>query len=81
MLETDAENVDTTLEDRYIIMGFDQGQVIIFDVTMLDNGLISRHYVCRNKILMIREIEKFGLYLFYEETHVMRLCNLTKNGT
>ena len=30
---------------------------------------------------MIREVRQFGQHLFYEETHVMRLCSLTGTGT
>ena len=32
MLETDPEIAENQAEDRYLIMGFDQGQVIIFDM-------------------------------------------------
>ena len=68
-------------EDRYLITGFDQGQVIFFDIKQLDAGMISRYDISRHKILQIREIPKLGLYLFYEETNMMRLCELTSTGT
>ena len=62
-------------------MGFDQGQVAIMDIKNIERGLISRHEVCRYKILMIREIVSFDLHLIYEETHMLKLCRLTSTGT
>ena len=81
LLETDPEIAEISRDDRYLIMGFDQGQVVIMDIKNLNEGLISRHDVCRHKILMIREIASFDLHLIYDESHMLKLCSLTSTGT
>ena len=42
---------------------------------------ISRHDVCRNKILMIREVVRLKMHLVYDETNLITLCKLTEKGT
>ena len=59
--------LDSAPEDKYLIIGCDLGLIVTYLISDL-NCLISRHDVCRSKILMIREDVKDKNYLVYEET-------------
>ena len=80
MLETDPEERDNCLEDGYLVMGFHRGQIVIYNIYKMDM-LMSRHEVCRNKILCIREVVNLKMYLVYDDTHTISLCQLTDRGT
>lgn len=66
LLETDSEERENIPEDRFLILGFNQGQVVIYNIFKFDIP-ISRHEVCRNKILMIREVRSLKMYLIYDD--------------
>ena len=61
-------------------MGFDRGQIVTYNIFKCDIP-ISRHDVCRSKILMIREILSLKMHIVYDESNIVRLCKLTEKGT
>ena len=68
------------LDDKYIMLGFNKGQIVIYDMKNFDNFL-ARYEVCRNKILMIREVLQQSIHIIYEETHILYMVKLGIKGT
>ena len=80
LLETDSEERENIPEDRFMIMGFDRGQVVIYNIFKFDIP-ISRHEVSRNRISMIREVRITKMHLIYDDTNMVTLCRLGSKGT
>ena len=80
LLETDTEERENIPEDRFMIMGFDRGQCVIYNIFKFDIP-ISRHSVSRCKILMIREVRNTKMHVFYDAANTITLCRLGSKGT
>ena len=55
-------------------MGFHRGQIIIYNVHKFDCPQ-ARYEICKNQILMIREIQgDEKMYAVYDDTFSITLC-------
>lgn len=79
LLETDPEEREAIPEDMYLILGFHRGQIITYNIFKCDVP-ISRQEVCRNKILMIREVLANKTYVVFDDSNIIYLVKLTKTG-
>ena len=79
LLETDPEEREAIPEDMYLILGYHRGQVITYNVYKCDVP-IARHEVCRNKVLMIREVLTMKMFVVFDDAHMIYLVRMNSSG-
>ena len=79
MLSTDSDEVDMAPDDLWMIMGYHRGMVLIYNIHSFDIPH-CRYDVCREEIIMIREVESEKLHLFYDSSHLLTLVKLGPTG-